>query len=174
MKIQKGGSPISKELRINRWIRSKEVRVVDNDGQQLGIMNIHEARKTAAEKDLDLVEVAPNARPPVCKIMDYGKYRYQQSKKHTSKHKTITVKEIKVRPRINEHDLLFKMKNTKKFIEHGDKVKITMMFRGREIVHKDIGQKVFDRITEEMSEIASVEQLARMEGNRMTMVLVPK
>lgn len=137
-------------------------------------MNIHVARKTASEKDLDLVEVAPNAKPPVCKIMDFGKYRYQQSKKHSSKQKTITVKEIKVRPRINEHDLQFKMKNTKKFLNHGDKVKITMQFRGREIVHKSLGQVIFDRITKELSEVANIEQLAKMEGNRMIMVFAPK
>jgi len=118
--------------------------------------------------------VAPGAQPPVCRIMDYGKYRYQQSKKHSTKSKTITVKEIKVRPQINEHDLLFKMKNMKKFLEHGDKTKITMMFRGREIVHASIGRKVFDRIVEEFSQIASIEQPARMEGNRMIMILAPK
>lgn len=137
-------------------------------------MEIYNARNLAVKQELDLVEVAPNVRPPVCKIMDYGKYRYQQAKKHSSKHKTVSVKEVKVRPQINEHDLVVKMKNTKKFLEHGHKVKITMMFRGREIVHKSIGQKVFDRITNEFSEIANVEQLARMEGYRMIMVLAPK
>ena len=137
-------------------------------------MEIYNARNLAVKQELDLVEVAPNVKPPVCKIMDYGKYCYQQAKKHTSKHKTMGVKEVKVRPRINEHDLLFKIKNAKKFLEHGHKVKMTMMFRGREIVHKFIGQKVFDRITSEFSEIANVEQLARMEGYRMIMVLAPK
>ena len=131
------------------------------------------ARKLAVDKDLDLVEVAPEARPPVCKIMDYGKYRYQQAKKHSAKHKTVTVKEVKVRPQINEHDLLFKMKNAGKFLAHGHKVKITMFFRGREIVHKSLGQKVLDRIVKELSEIANVEQFPRMEGNRMIMVLAP-
>jgi translation initiation factor IF-3 len=150
------------------------VRVIDSDGKQLGVMEIYNARNLAVKQELDLVEVAPNVKPPVCKIMDYGKYRYQQAKKHSSKHKTVGVKEVKVRPRINEHDLVFKMKNAKKFLEHGHKVKITMMFRGREIVHKFIGQKVFDRITNEFSEIANVEQLARMEGYRMIMVLAPK
>lgn len=110
----------------------------------------------------------------MCKILDYGKYRYQQSKKHSSKHKTITVKEIKVRPQINEHDLVFKMKNIKRFIEHGDKTKITMVFRGREIVHAANAQKVFERITQEFADITVIEQLARREGNRMTMVLAPK
>jgi len=150
------------------------VRVIGHEGEQLGLMELRSAIKLAQEHDLDLVEVAPGAQPPVCRIMDYGKYRYQQSKKHSTKSKTITVKEIKVRPQINEHDLLFKMKNMKKFLEHGDKTKITMMFRGREIVHASIGRKVFDRIIEEFSQIASIEQPARMEGNRMIMILAPK
>ena len=136
-------------------------------------MELFAARKLANDKELDLVEVAPEARPPVCKVMDYGKYRYQQAKKHSSKHKTVTVKEVKVRPQINEHDLLFKMKNAKKFLEHGHKVKITMFFRGREIVHKSLGQKVLDRIVKDLSETANVEQFPRMEGNRMIMVLAP-
>ena len=131
------------------------------------------ARKLANDKELDLVEVAPEARPPVCKVMDYGKYRYQQAKKHSSKHKTVTLKEVKVRPQINEHDLLFKMRNAKKFLGHGHKVKITMFFRGREIVHKSLGQKVLDRIVSDLSETANVEQFPRMEGNRMIMVLAP-
>lgn len=126
------------------------------------------------DKDLDLVEVSPNSNPPVCKIMDYGKYCYQQAKKHTTKQKTISVKEIKFRPQINEHDYLFKTKNAKKFIEQGNKVKFTMQFRGREIVHKALGKKVFDRVTEEFAEIANIEQGARMEGNRMIMFLAPK
>lgn len=137
-------------------------------------MDIYNARKHALNKDLDLVEVAPEAKPPVCKIMDYGKYCYQQAKKHTTKHKTLTVKELKVRPQTNEHDLIFKMNNAKKFLAHGDKVKITMFFRGREIVHKAIGQKVMDRIVADLSEVANLEQAPKMEGNRMIMVLVPK
>ncbi|MBI5664068.1 MAG: translation initiation factor IF-3 [Nitrospirae bacterium] len=165
---------MSKELRINRWIKAKEVRVIDDDGTQLGVLDIYNARKHALNKDLDLVEVAPEAKPPVCKIMDYGKYCYQQAKKHTTKHKTLTVKELKVRPQTNEHDLIFKMNNAKKFLAHGDKVKITMFFRGREIVHKAIGQKVMDRIVADLSEVANLEQAPKMEGNRMIMVLVPK
>lgn len=137
-------------------------------------MEVHAARRLAGEKDLDLVEVAPAAKPPVCKIMDFGKYRYQQSKKHSSKQKTFTVKEVKVRPQINEHDLQFKMKNAKKFLEHGHKVKVTMMFRGREIVHRSLGQRVFDRINEELTETSNIEQMPKMEGNRMIMVLAPK
>ncbi len=148
--------------------------MIDSEGGQLGVMDIHSARKIAAESELDLVEMAPDARPPVCKILDYGKYRYQQAKKHGSKHKTYTVKEIKVRPRMSEHDYAFKMKNTKKFLEHGDKVKISMQFRGREIVHRSLGKKVFDRITADFDEIANVEQHVKMEGNRMIMIMAPK
>ncbi len=120
------------------------------------------------------MEVAPTANPPVCKILDFGKYLYQLNKKH-SKHKTISVKEVKVRPQINEHDLGFKIKNIKKFISAGNKAKISMMFRGREIVHaSSFAKKVFDRIFEEVSEIGNVEQKARMEGRRMIMILSPK
>jgi translation initiation factor IF-3 len=137
-------------------------------------MTLFDARKLANDRELDLVEVAPAAKPPVCKIMDYGKYRYQQAKKHSSKHKTITVKEVKVRPQINEHDLMFKMKNAARFLSHGDKVKVTMIFRGREIVHKDNARKVFDRIKEDLGEMANVETYGKMEGNRMIMVLAPK
>jgi len=136
-------------------------------------MDIHSARRIASERELDLVEVAPNANPPVCKIMDYGKYRYQQSKRH-SKHRTITLKEVKVRPQINDHDLQFKIKNVKKFLEHGNKVKITMIFRGREIVHRDNAQRIFDRIVEEIDEKGGVENRPRMEGNRMVMIIAPR
>lgn len=140
----------------------------------MGLLDIHKARRAAVDRELDLVEVAPNARPPVCKIMDYGKYCYQQAKKNTSKQKNVTVKEVKVRPRISEHDFQFKMKNGKKFLEQGNKVKVSMQFRGREIVHKALGKKVFDRIIEELSETANVEQHAKMEGYRMIMILAPK
>ncbi len=152
----------------------KEVRVIDDDGTQLGVMDTYKARKIAHDKDLDLVEVSPTAHPPVCKVMDYGKYRYELAKKHTGKQKTITLKEIKVRPQTDEHDLMFKMKNARKFLEQGNKVKVTMFFRGREIVHKALGKKVLDRIIEDFSETANVEQQAKMEGNRMIIVLAPK
>lgn len=160
-------------MRINRQIRVKQARVIDSDGKQLGVLNIEEALKRAEEQGLDLVEVAPNTSPVVCRIMDYGKYRYQQSKKHSSRQKTITVKEIKIRPQINEHDLLNKMRSIKRFLEDGDKAKITIVFRGREIVHADAAKKIFNRITEEFSTIANIEQKARMEGYRMVMVLAP-
>jgi len=129
--------------------------------------------KVAGEQELDLVEVAPIAKPPVCKVMDYGKYRYQQSKKHSSKQKTVTVKEVKVRPQISEHDLVFKIKNVKKFLEQGNKAKITMIFRGREIVHSSSARNILKRIAEEISEIANVEQMPKMEGHRMIMVIAP-
>ncbi len=147
--------------------------VIDEDGTQLGVMNIHQARKHAVDKELDLVEVAPNERPPVCKILDYGKYKYQQAKKDTSKQRTISLKEIKVRPQTDEHDLAFKMKNARKFLGQGHKLKVTMFFRGREIVHKSIGRKLIDRIIEELSDIATVIQHAKMEGNRMIIIMVP-
>ena len=117
--------------------------------------------------------MAPNERPPVCKVMDYGKHKYQQAKKDTSKQRTVSLKEVKVRPQTDEHDLGFKMKNARKFLGQGHKVKITMFFRGREIVHKALGRKVLDRIIEELSDVATVIQQARMEGNRMIIILVP-
>jgi len=150
------------------------VRLVGHDGKQLGILPLKEALRIAEEQDLDLVEVAPAARPPVCKIMDYGKYRYQMNKKHSSKHKTIDVKEVKVRPQINKHDLDLKIRNIKRFLEQGNKAKVTMIFRGREIVHSSLAKKVFDAIFEELSGKANIEQIAKLEGHHMTMILSPK
>ncbi|MCK5427207.1 MAG: translation initiation factor IF-3, partial [Thermodesulfovibrionia bacterium] len=129
---------------------------------------------SAEEEGLDLVEVSPNARPPVCKILDYGKYRYQMTKKQTSKQKSVSLKEIKVRPRINKHDLDFKVKNIKKFLESGNKVKVSMLFRGREIVYSSMAKGVFDRVYEEISGIAHIERTAKLEGRQMTMILSPK
>lgn len=148
--------------------------VIDSDGKQLGALPTREGIRLATERGLDLVEVAPLLNPPVCKIMDYGKYLYQQNKRHSSRHRNIAVKEVKVRPRINEHDLLFKMNNIKKFIAQGNKAKVTMMFRGREIVHASDAKKIFDRIVDEITDIASIEQMVKFEGNRMIMVLAPK
>ncbi|MEW6713905.1 MAG: translation initiation factor IF-3, partial [Nitrospirota bacterium] len=139
----------------------------------LGVLLTRDAIRMASEQDLDLVEVAPNTTPPVCKIMDYGKYRYQQSKKHT-KQKIIVLKEVRVRPQINEHDLQFKMKSIQKFLEQGNKAKVTMLFRGREIVHTTNAKNLFTRITEEFSNISTIEQTFKIEGRRMTMVLAPK
>jgi len=172
----KEGMAISKELRINEEIRCREVRLVDNQGQQLGVMPPREAVKIAAEKGLDLVEVAPTANPPVCRIMDYGKYKYEQSKKEREAKKnqrTITVKEVKLRPNIEDHDFQTKAKNAAKFLSGGDKVKVTIMFRGREITHPELGQELCRRFAEELQSVAKVEKAAKVEGRNMIMILAP-
>ena len=136
-------------------------------------MSVREALAIAADRDLDLVEVSPTATPPVCKILDFGKYRYQLNKKHTQK-KTIDVKEIKIRPHIGEHDLALKIRNINRFIEEGDKAKVVMYFRGREIIRKDVGLKIFDGIIQQLTCKFQVEQQPKMEGNHITMVIAPK
>jgi translation initiation factor IF-3 len=158
-------------------IKVKEVRVIDAEGAQLGILDTREAIKRAEEAGLDLVEVAPTAKPPVCRIMDFGKYKYelakklQESKKHQS---VIVVKEIKLRPRTDEHDINFKMNNIKRFIAEGNKVKVTVMFRGREMAHTIHGRAVLDRIVNELQNEVIVESPPRMEGRNMTMLLGAK
>lgn len=149
------------------------MRLIGHDGKQLGILPLRDALKVAEEHALDLVEVANAAKPPVCKVMDYGKYRYQMNKKQ-SKHKTTGIKEIKVRPQINKHDLDFKTRNIKRFLEDGNKVKVTLIFRGREIVHSSLSKGVFDRVLEELSDKAHIEQKPRLEGRQMIMILSPK
>ncbi len=158
-------------------IKVKEVRVISADGEQLGILDTREAIKRAEEAGLDLVEVAPTAKPPVCRIMDFGKYKYELAKKaHESrKNQTvIIVKEIKLRPRTDEHDVQFKLNNTKRFLEDGNKVKVSVMFRGREMAHTSMGRAVLDRIVAELQNDAVVEQPPRMEGKNMTLLLGPK
>ena len=170
------GITISKELRINEEIRCKEVRLIDDAGEQLGVMAPREAAKIAAEKNLDLVEIAPNANPPVCRIMDYGKYKYEQSKREKEakkNQKVISVKEVKLRPNIEDHDFLTKAKNASKFLAAGDKVKVTIMFRGREITHPELGQELCERFAEELSSVAKVEKPAKVEGRNMIMILAP-
>jgi translation initiation factor IF-3 len=164
---------IVKEVRINQSIRVKEVRLVGPDGAQLGIVPIREALNQAANYHLDLVEVAPNASPPVCRIMDYGKYRFQQAKKH-GKQKTVTVKEIKLKLQIGEHDLDMKIEQMRKFLEHGDRVKISMFFKGREIMYIGAGEKVFEKIKEELADKSTVEVEPKLEGKRMAMMIIPK
>ena len=167
------GIVISKELRINEEVRCKEVRLVDDAGQQLGVMSPRDAMKVAAEKGLDLVEVAPTANPPVCRIMDYGKYKYEQSKKEREAKKnqrTITVKEVKLRPNIEDHDFQTKAKNAAKFLSGGDKVKVTIMFRGREITHPELGQELCQRFAEELASVAKIEKAAKVEGRNMIMI----
>lgn len=142
------------------------------DGKQLGVMPVREALRLAEDRELDLVEVAPNADPPVCKIMDFGKYKYQLSKKHSVR-KTIEVKEIKIRPHIDLHDLELKAKNIRRFLDDGNKAKITMFFRGRERVRPDLGMKVFEKLTELITGKYSIEQSPKLEGNHITMVIAP-
>jgi translation initiation factor IF-3 len=149
------------------------VRLIGQNGEQLGIMPLSVALKNAEEQGLDLVEVAPNANPPVCKIMDYGKYRYQMTKKQSTKQKSTALKEIKLRPQINKHDLDFKIKHIKNFLEEGNKVKVTMLFRGREVMHSSLAKRIFDRILEELSGKATVDRTAKLEGRQMIMILSP-
>jgi translation initiation factor IF-3 len=165
------------ENRINEQIRVPQVRVVGPDGEQLGILTIAEALEKSRGFNLDLVEVAPNADPPVCKVMDYGKFRYQQQKRaHEAKKKqtVIHVKEVKIRPKIDEHDYQFKLQHVKRFLNDGNKAKISVGFRGREIVHKDIGRKLLERFIEDTREIGEIESMPKMEGRNMTVILVSK
>lgn len=151
--------------------------MIDPDGKQIGIIPIREALESASEYGLDLVEISPNANPPVCKIMDYGRYRYEQTKKQQEakkKQTTFQVKEIKVRPKTGDHDLLVKIGHIKRFIEKKDKVKVTVLFRGREITLTELGGEVLDRIIEETSDVAVVEQKPKFEGRTMIMILSPK
>ena len=169
--------PISKGLRINDRIRIKEVRVISPDGTQLGIMPIEQALQTAYSQNLDLVEVAPEARPPVCRIMDYGKYRYEQSKKAREARKKQTIielKEIKLRPKTEEHDFRFKARNAERFLKEGNKAKVTMMFRGREMIRMDRGKALLNRFVETLKDVAVVEQAPKIEGRNMTLILAPK
>ena len=155
-------------------IRAREVRVIAADGEQLGVMLVREAIQKAEELSLDLVEVAPNAVPPVCRIMDFGKYKYEFNKKanESKKHQTvIEVKEIKLRPRTDDHDIEFKTNNIKRFLAGGDKVKVTVMFRGREMAHPELGRAALDSIIQQLQGLAVVEQSARMEGRNMFIML---
>ena len=164
-------------MNLNRDINADEVRVIGTDGQQIGIVPIDRAVAMAEEQDMDLVEVSPEAKPPVCRIMDYGKYKYERTKKQQEakkKQKAFQIKEIKVRPKTDDHDLETKVKHVKKFIENNDKVKITLVFRGREITLKDQGQEVLDKVTEMTRDFAQIEQQPKFEGRVITMLLAPK
>jgi translation initiation factor IF-3 len=147
--------------------------LIDANGEQLGIMSVSEALKVADNRGLDLVEVAPGVVPPVCKILDFGKYRYQMSKRQTQK-KTMSVKEIKIRPQITEYDLGLKVKSVRRFLDEGNKAKITMYFRGREIIRPELGMKVFTKLTEMLTGKFNLEQSPKFEGNHITMVIAPK
>jgi translation initiation factor IF-3 len=153
------------------------VRCIDPDGEQLGVLDTFDAIRKAEDFGLDLVEVQPNADPPVCKILDYGKFKYEAQKRANEarkKQKIIEVKEIKLRPNIDEHDYQVKMRNVQKFLNAGDKVKVTLRFRGREMAHQELGANVLTRVREETDEVAKVEAMPKMEGRQMIMVLAPK
>jgi translation initiation factor IF-3 len=169
-------TPISKEPRVNEKIRVKEVRLVDPDGGQIGIKSIEEARWLAGQLALDLVEVAPDARPPVVRLMDYGKYKYEQSVKARGARKKQTrtvIKEVQFRPKIGASDFEVKRKRVERFLRDGDKVKVTMRFRGREVTHPDIGREILKRLSTAVEESGEIETMPRLEGRQMTMVLAP-
>jgi translation initiation factor IF-3 len=159
---------------MNELIISSEIRVIADDGEQLGVMTPSDALERAREVGLDLVEVAPGSKPPVCRIMDYGRYKYERKKKMgKSKGHTASLKEVKLRPRTDQHDLDFKLKNARRFLVDGDKVKVTVMYRGREMVHREFGYRQLKHVTELLSDIANVENPPRMEGRFLSMILVP-
>ncbi|HEY8496205.1 MAG TPA: translation initiation factor IF-3 [Limnochordales bacterium] len=164
-------------MRVNGEIRVREVRVISPEGEQLGIMPIREALLLAQERNLDLVEVAPNAQPPVCRIMDYGKFRYEQSKRERDvrkKQKAITVKELRMTPKIDTHDFQIKLRNAERFLRDGDKVKVTVRFRGREIVHADLARDKLVDLANQLQGVSLVERPPRLEGRQMIMILAPK
>ena len=169
---------ISKDsLRINDEIRAREVRVVSSTNEQLGIMLLRDALRMAGEQQLDLVEVAPTAKPPVCRIMDFGKFKYEQQKRDKEakkKQKVFTLKEVKLRPNIEDHDYEVKKKNAQRFLEDGDKVKVTIMFRGRELSHPELGRQILVRMAADLKDIANVERDAKLEGKNMIMILAAK
>jgi translation initiation factor IF-3 len=164
-------------VQINEAIRAREVRLIDQEGEQLGIKSLREALQIATEKNLDLVNVAPTAKPPVCRIMDYGKFRYEQSKKEKEarkNQKVISIKEIRMTTNIDEHDYQTKLRNAIKFLQAGDKVKASVRFRGREMAHTELGQKVLIRMAQECEEVATVERAPKLEGRSMILILQPK
>jgi translation initiation factor IF-3 len=169
--------PIKSGPRYDEFIQSEKVRVIDENGENLGVMYTEEAIEQAAEVGLNLVEVSPNADPPVCKFLDVGKYRYEAQKKANlarKTQKTQEIKEIKMRPNIDDHDYDVKMKAMNKFIDHGDKVKVTLRFRGREMAHQHLGMDLLKRVQDDMAEVAKIEAFPRLEGRQMLMVLAPK
>ena len=169
--------PANSGPRINEDIRSANVRCIDAEGEQLGVLSIAEALEKAYEAGLDLVELQPNAEPPVCKILDYGKFKYQAQKRANEarkKQKVIEVKEIKLRPNIDDHDYQVKMRAVNKFLAAGDKVKVTLRFRGREMAHVELGAQLLERVRTEIDEVAKVEAMPKMEGRQMIMVIAPR
>jgi translation initiation factor IF-3 len=174
--IKGGKQHIIKKLRVNEGITAREVRVVGDKGEQLGIMPIAQARELARKQDLDLLEVAPTSVPPVCRLVDYGKFKYEQQKKEREirkSQKLVDLREVRLRPKIGEHDLESKLTSIKKWLVDGDKVKITMMFRGREITHQDLGWGILKRIVDNLKGLALIEKQPSMEGQRMFIVIAP-
>lgn len=170
------GFIIDKRVRINDYIRAPEIRLIDNDGNQVGIVSLRQAQEISIEKGLDLVEISPNSKPPVCKIMDFGKYKYQleiSEKLKKKKQSHIIVKEIKLRPKIDINDLNTKKRHIEKFLKNGNKVKITIMFRGREIVHKQLGMAILEKLMDDLSELSVIELRPKLDGYNMIMVLAP-
>jgi len=164
-------------LRINRRIRASQIRVIDEEGKQLGIMSLEAGLREAEERELDLVEIAPNTNPPVCRIMDYGKYLYQQSKRAQRAKKSqraTQLKEIKFRPKISEHDYQFKKRHILRFLSDGNMVKTTVMFRGRELAHPELGERILDRLVIELGEVANIERRGKLEGRTLSMLITPK
>ena len=174
----KAAQPVQKDgPRINEEIRAREIHLIDKDGSNRGNVTVQEALVFAQEAGLDLVEISPNATPPVCKLLDFGKYKYQEQKKAAEarkKQKVVEVKEIKFRPMIDDHDYDVKMRSMKRFFEEGDKVKDTLRFRGREMAHPELGVKLLDRVKDDTIKIAKIEMDARFEGRQMVMVLAPR
>ena len=169
--------PTISELMINEEIRDKEVRLIDEEGNQLGVVPVREALAMARERNLDLVKIAPQAKPPVCKILNYGKYRFEQIKREKEakkKQKVIDIKEVRLSPNIEEHDLQTKLKNAVKFLKNGDKVKVSVRFRGRELSRTEIGREVLDDFSKGIAEVGDVEKPPKMEGRSMVMFLMPK
>jgi translation initiation factor IF-3 len=169
-------APARDEYRINEQIEARQVRLVDEGGQMIGVVTLDEALRRADQAGLDLVEVAPAAAPPVCKILDYGKFKYESQKRANAarkKQRTIDVKEIKMRPGIDSNDYNIKMKKVQSFLEEGDKVKLTMRFRGREMAHQDIALRLLERVREDVGTRAKIEQMPKMEGRQMVMVMAP-
>lgn len=166
-----------KELRTNEQIRTREVRLIDVEGEQKGVVPIVDALKLAQESGVDLVEIAPQANPPVCKIMDYGKYKFEQEKKlkeSKKKQKLMKLKEIRMQPKIETHDLQFKSKHIREFLEDGNKVKVTIRFRGRELAHTELGKVVLDNVCEMLGDCYNLDRKPQMEGRFMSMILSPK
>jgi translation initiation factor IF-3 len=167
---------INERTRVNQQIRISPVRVIDPDGEQVGIIPVERALQIAEEMGLDLVEVAPMARPPVCRIMDYGKFRYEEQRKAREARKKqhhVQLKEVKMRPGIEDHDFEFKTRHARRFLEEGNKVKVTMMFRGRQMAHPELGREVLARVVSEVADVGKMEVAPNMEGRSMTMVLAP-